>query len=213
MQEYEIVESFIRYLKDNRIKFLREVNLGGVKIDFLVHEKKRWVGVEVKGDRSDPINTLGQLVNYYQYLSHLYLCASPDFIRKIMELMISNPEISHLTGKIGLISVKDGKIRIAKVPSNSRYYLSIKRKKLRKREGQRFPKYGILDEVDKKILELARKNKPLLLGEIQKQTGLSYGAVRKRIKNLAHFGYIKILSKYPTCIGVVDEKGKANEKV
>lgn len=214
MQEDQVKLVLIEYLKKNNTNFLTEVNFGNCRIDFLIKNNNNWFGVEVKGDRSDEISTLGQLINYYKNISHLMLCAPASFIEKIRKLITKNPELSQLNKKLGYMSINDGGVTIIE-PQNSKYYFLVNQHKLGSSNHQKFPKHDRPDAVDLSIIELIRTHKIITLGEIGKLTKLSYENTRKKIKNLEHFGYVKILAKYPTSITIGDkiEERKTNNQV
>lgn len=215
MRKDTVKKILIEYLKRNKIDFLQEVSFGSCKIDFLIKSNGNWVGVVVKGDRAKEILTLGQLVNYYKYISHFMLCASKLFVNKIRGLILNNPELSHLNKKLGWVVIDDGKIEF-RPPQNSKYYFLVE-KNLKKHEKyySNFPKYDRPDETDVSIVELVKNKRSIMLCEIMKLFGLSYENTRKKIKNLEHFGYLKIASKYPTTvsIGVKYEERTSKPKV
>ena len=196
MREDEVKKSFAEHLKKKKIEFVEEVNLGGCVIDFLIKLNNKWIGVEVKGDRANEIHALGQIINYYTYLSHLVLCTTKEFASRFFKKIKNNPEIRHLGKKLGVWIVGENIISIS---SNIPYYFRL-RKTRQKKKKYKYPKYGILDPIDKKILNLIDTNGTITLGEIIRATNLSYEAARKRIKNLEYFKYIKIINKYPISI-------------
>ena len=58
-----------------------------------------------------------------------------------------------------------------------------------------------MDEKDKKILQLLKKNGRESYGNLGKKVGLSEGAIRKRIKTLSNLGVIR---KFTVKIGEVE---------
>lgn len=209
MQEDEIKKLFVKYLEKNKIEFIPEVHLGDCAIDFLVKLEGKWIGVEVKGDRANEIRALGQFINYYTYLSHVILCTSRKFALRFLKKIKNNPEIKHLEKKVGLWLVENPELHI---PDGISYYFHLRKKRIGgKKKSYKYPKYGVLDEIDKQILELVNTRDPITLGEIRKATNLSYDAARKRIKNLEHFKYIKIISKYPISV-TLGERGVKNQE-
>lgn len=181
MKEEEVKLILTEYFKKNNIGFLTEVNFGNCRIDFLIKNNNKWVGIEVKGDRSDEISTLGQLINYYKNISHLMLCAPAGFIEKIRKMITKNPELIHINKKLGSISINDGVVTIVE-PKNSKYYFSVKPQRLDSTNQPKFPKYDRPDEMDLSIIELIRRHNVITLGEIAKLTKLSYENARKKSK-------------------------------
>jgi len=195
MEEQKVKQLLADYFSKNSIEFKHEVNLGGQVIDFLFRSKDKWFGVEVKGVFTRSEYAVGQLIGYFRFISHIYICAPKTTIRKIENSISANKEIRHLLDKFGIIVVDEGNVIFTKHPNNETHYFNITASPPKKSHYR--PKYGILDEKDEEIISLIRAKSTCTISDIANNFGLSMEAARKRLRNLEHFRYVKRISSYP----------------
>lgn len=209
----DYVKDFLKkYMLDQKIEFRPEVRLGGCVIDFLAKFDGKWVGVEVKGGSNDIFLTLGQLVNYNKFVSHLYLCAPSSFIKKFIETYAEITVFKQVMATLGIIEFDGASTRIVKEPSNKTYYLKLPEQYVRKNIRERFPRGDAeLDETDKAILNFLKTRKIATVWDIIQNHRFNeryknpYETICKRLGNLEHFRYIKIINRHPKTLSLVSE--------
>lgn len=198
------------YLLNNKKNFVKEFHFEDCAIDFVVKNGDgTWYGIEAKGSKMKETHTIGQLLHYYQHSSHIILCAPQITIDKIISKLKPNPETQSLINKLGILSINENnEVQMTKEPRNEKYYFKLPSKSSEKAVYGP-PKYGILDSLDEFILNTIRERKIILMAELwqitrnENKTKTSLEALRKRLKNLVHFKYIKYSSKYPITVSPV----------
>ena len=211
MTEEEAKNLLADFLKGDKREFLKEFDLGDCIIDFMVKFRDNmWCGVEVKGINPNEVLAMGQLLHYYQHCSHVVLCAPKQTVDRVLLKLKLNPECQSFISKLGIHTInEDGSINITKEPVNENYYFNIPSKTLPKKiYGP--PKYGILDSIDEFILKVVRERGSVLMVELyeiikkENKASFSLDALRKRLKNLVYFKYLKYVSKYATVVALRD---------
>ncbi len=195
------------YLLNTKKNFVKEFHFEDCIIDFVIKNSDGiWYGIEAKGSKMKETHTIGQLLHYYQHCSHIILCAPKIATNKIISKLRPNPETQSLINKLGILSINENnEVQITKEPRNENYYFKLP-SRFFKKVAFGPPKYGILDSLDEFILNTIREREIILMVELwqiaknENKTEISLEALRKRLKNLVHFKYIKYMSKYPTSV-------------
>lgn len=211
MTEEEAKNFLAGFLEGDKREFLKEFGFGDCIIDFVVKFRDNmWCGVEVKGEKTNEVLAMGQLLHYYQHSSHVILCAPKQTVDKVLVRLKPNPECQSVISKLGIYTINaDGSIDTTKEPANESYYFNIPTKTVQKKiYGP--PKHGILDPIDEFILKIVRERGSILMAELyeiikkENKANFSLEALRKRLKNLVFFKYLKYVMKYATVVALRD---------
>jgi hypothetical protein len=176
---------------------MEEQRLGDSIIDFIYKKGDKLIGVEVKGNNSDIIKTIGQLSNYYLYISHISLLAPKKFLNKFIEKVGENKVLRKLGEYLGLLTLVGDKIITLKEPTNEKYYAYITKKR------PKIQSIILFDEIDKFILKTLTSPltfqllNQLHLSEASIKNKLSKEGLRKRLYQLEKLGFIKRFGHYP----------------
>jgi hypothetical protein len=188
MNENEAKAALISYLQMNRFEHLLERKFPNTKPDVVFKKENFWYCVEVKGDESDLLKALGEIIIDYNDFSHVCICAPVLFMDAFIELVGSNPELKVLSKKLGIFLVDEGHIIIFQEPKNTVYYfhgpVDVKRTFVKKYQSSFFP-----DETDLKILDFA-KEKPVFSSDAR-NFRLGQAALYKRLLRLEKQGYLR----------------------
>jgi uncharacterized membrane protein len=202
MKEDEVKSVLKEFFEKQAIETKQEVKIGKNYIDFLIEREGKKVGVEAKSDNSNEFATLGQILNYYKYLSHIFLAAPTPFLTRFLNLLKGNAELETTLNKIGIINIYNDVITIQKEAENTRYYFNPQSEAVAREHIPLKTKFIELDVIDEKIIELVRGNKTHMLQDMSKSLGMKVETLRKRIRNLEQYGYVKIISKTPTVVAL-----------
>ena len=206
MQEDEVKDVLRRFFESQAVKLKQEVKIGKSYIDFLIEKDGIIMGIEAKSDNASEFTALGQLLNYYKHLSHVFLAAPWPFLAKFTTLFKENNELGEILDKIGIIRIHKNEAIIQKEAKNSKYYFIPQSETVNRERKPLKSKFIELDMIDEKIIELVRTNRVPILQDMSKTLGMKSETLRKRIRNLEQYGYVRIISKTPTIITLVGDK-------
>lgn len=203
MLESEAKKILLNYLDQNKLEFEKEVRLGDCIIDFVINREGKFFGVEVKGSSSAQSSALGQILNYFGFLSHIYLAAPEDFVQKFQKEFESNAEVKSIVEKIGIFIISDQGVSELRKPQNETYYFVQPRQEKRGKTDstQREP---TLDEIDVAILNAATAKGAITVGELKidaekifNKPKINTETARKRLDNLCKFGFLTKMNTHP----------------
>jgi len=188
MNENEAKATLVSYLQRNGLEHLLERKFLNTKPDVVFKKENFWYCVEVKGDDSDLLNALGEIIKYYIDFSHVCICAPILFMDAFLKLFGNNPELKVLSKKLGIILVDKDRIIIFQEPKNNVYYyhepVGVGRTFKRKFQSSFFP-----DETDLKILDFA-KERPVFSSDAD-NFKLEPATLYKRLLSLEKQGYLR----------------------
>lgn len=212
LKEDDVKKSFRECMLKRKTEFKTEVRFNNCIIDFLAKIDNKWAGIEVKGETNNIFTTLGQLVNYSKFISHIYLCAPASFIQKFEETYSDSAIFSKIKAKLGLIVLDGNSMKICKRAINEEYYMKLPKHSIRKHTHHKVPRDDAeLDKTDEDILNFLKVKQVATVWDIIQNQGFDsiyknpYETVNKRIKNLVHFGFVEIINKHPKTISLVNK--------
>jgi hypothetical protein len=189
MNEEEAKSVFSEYLKRNGIDFFAGKKFLHSQPDFVFKKENFWYCVEVKGEESNIIEALGEVINYFTDFSHVFLCAPMFFLDRFIKLLATNPELESLRNKLGIILVNEKQVVVFKEAKNKTFYCHDPATPIKRSPRRKIRSFVFLDETDLKILDYARE-KPVFIPEAH-LFGLSYQRFYNRLKSLEKQGYLR----------------------
>jgi len=202
MNELIIQDLFERYLKDHKIIYKREYRLNNSFIDFVIKIEGKLIGVEIKTSYSNLYKTIGQLINFSRFFSHLILVAPKNFIEKINTIIKDSGVLNH----IGFIIFENGEFQHLKKPNPPRYYFRGKTLKIKHTCSKK--EFNISRFEKKELIFFKKyKNKWFMVSDIVENLKISFPAAYHFISSLRRFGFIKEVERgsHPKCFKFTEE--------
>jgi hypothetical protein len=200
MNEKIVKGFFERWLTGLNKEFEKDFSVTGGQIDYVVYDGEQIHGVEVKGTRSNIYVTVGQLINSLRTLSHVYLLAPMNYIKKI-DKVISQSGISLPVGYI--VPSKEGVVYLKKPTPQVYYYKKSDKVRLKLPHTKQL----VINESDIKILEVF-KGKTLTVAGAAKVLNISMTNASHRLARLRKAKKIEELtdgSTYPKAYKIVSD--------
>lgn len=157
----KIVGSFFeRWLLSFNKEFGKNITVAGGQVDYIIFDGEQTHGVVVKGTRSNIHTTVGQLVNSLRTLSHVYLLAPMNYIRKT-DKVLSQSGVSIPIGYI--VPNKDGVVYLKRPAQQVYYYKKPDKVRLKPPHTKQL----VINESDIKILEWFKEKTLTVAGTSQ----------------------------------------------
>jgi len=209
-REDDVKDSLKNHLLRCGAEFKTEVRFEDCIIDFLAKFGGNWVGIEAKGSDNNMLATVGQLANYYKFLSHVYLCAPSLFIKRFEDGCSRAGVFREAIDHIGIMEFDGGVIKTLREASNTEYYLRLPHIQKNEPLGKKgLRNDAALDCIDENILGFLKSRGVATIWEIAQNQGFQithkapYESISRRIGNLTSLGYTRILNKYPKTVALV----------
>jgi len=176
-------EKYIEYLKHEQIPFEHEARILNGVIDFKVEHEGKFVGVEVKADKSNLFSALGQLMNARTTFSDVYLLSTEEFYHTVYDIFLE----FGLQNQFGFIVLKGEEFVTVSKPKTKRYYFNERYYKPPKRKKT---KTLVMGEEIVRFLE-RHKNELFFCSDVAKEMKISMPHAQSRIAHWRRFGLVK----------------------
>jgi len=197
LSETHIHHKYIQFLNSQKTKFEHGAKILNGTINFKVEFGGRVVGVEIKSNRSNPITTIGQLLNAKRTFSHVYLLSPKKFYEEIFKIL---QEVG-LHEMFGYILFANNTFTTLSDPKIKNYYFH---QEYYKPTESKQTKILVMDENITRFLK-KHQNKHFMCSDIAKDMSITMPHAQTKIYHWKRFGLIEEVPErgYPKAFRVL----------
>lgn len=188
-----IQDLFEEHLKKLNLKYKRGCKIDNSFIDFLVDYSGKMYGVEIKSSFSKINSTIGQLINFSRFFSHLILVAPRDFLVRFEEVV----KETNILKQIGMIAFENGDFIEVKKPKPEKYFLRIHAEMKEKRKiKEMFTKDRFTEDEIKFFIKF--KDRSFMVCDVVANLNKKRAAIYHFLSTLKKLGFIEeVAGTYP----------------